>query len=406
MRRDRGAQRGRHDCRAPGLTASVASPKNRQSPARRHALCATREISTMHVRRFVTVLAAISLQTGAAPMSARAQGAATELPIPAGLLTDERNTIDVFRRTSRSVVFIVNKQLRRDYFSLNVLEVPRGSGSGFVWDTKGHVVTNFHVVQGGNAYSVTLADGNQYDAEMVGGEPNKDLAVLRIKSPPSNLQPLERGDSESLIVGQKVMAIGNPFGLDQTLTTGVISALGREIRSVNETTITDVIQTDASINPGNSGGPLIDSAGRLIGLNTAIYSPSGGSAGIGFAVPVAVIKRVVPQILDFGHVRRAGFGVTLVPDNYARRWGIEGVIIQTTARGGAAARAGLRGVAVDRLGNVEIGDVIVGIDGKAIRTYDDMYQALEMRRAGDRVRVRTRRDDRERDVEIVLQELE
>src|SRR5262245_21910402 len=243
--------------------------------------------------------AALGLAAGARQPAA-AQAPATEAPIPPGLQPDERNTIELFRRTSRSVVFIVNNQLRRDYFSLNVFEVPRGSGSGFVWDTKGHVVTNFHVVQGGNSWSVTLADGKKYEAEVVGTEPNKDLAVLRIQAPATSLQPLERGESENLVVGQKVLAIGNPFGFDQSLTTGVISALGREIKSMNETTISDVIQTDASINPGNSGGPLLDSSGRLIGLNTAIYSPTGASAGIGFAVPVSVPRRAVPQIWSSG----------------------------------------------------------------------------------------------------------
>ena len=366
-----------------------------------------RSASILWLAVAVAVAVAVALALALAAMPLHAQPATqSELPIPPGLLTEERNTIEVFRRTSRSVVFIVNTQLRQDYFSLNAVEVPRGSGSGFVWDTRGHIVTNFHVVQGGNAYKVTLADGNQYDAKMVGAEPNKDLAVLRIQAPASSLFPLDRGNSEHLVVGQKVLAIGNPFGLDQTLTTGVISALGREMKSVNQTTITDVIQTDASINPGNSGGPLIDSAGKLIGLNTAIYSPSGASAGIGFAVPASVIERVVPQILEFGHVRRAGFGVTLVPDNYARRWGVQGVIIRETLRNGAAARAGLRGVAVDRTGQVRLGDIIVGIEGRTVRTYDDMYQALEMRRAGERITVRTRRDNRERDVQIVLQELE
>ena len=361
----------------------------------------------MVLRRLISLAAATWIGCGTACSEAQQPPATNEAPIPAGLLPDERNTIEVFRRTSRSVVFIVNSQLQRDFFSLNAVEVPRGSGSGFVWDSKGHVVTNFHVIQGRDAmYKVTLADGQKYEAEFVGGEPNKDLAVLRIKAPAASLYPLERGDSENLVVGQKVMAIGNPFGLDQTLTTGVISALGREIQSVRQTAITDVIQTDASINPGNSGGPLIDSSGKLIGLNTAIYSPSGASAGIGFAVPVSVIKRVVPQIIEYGHVRRAGFGVALVPDNYARSWGVEGVVIQEAVRNGAAARAGLRGVVVDRFGNVQLGDIIVGIDGKPIRNYNDMYQALEQRRAGDRVKVRTRRDDRERDVDIELQEIE
>ena len=335
-----------------------------------------------------------------------AQGIAAAAPIPPGLLEDERNTIEVFRRCSRSVVFIVNAQTQRDFFTLNAVEVPQGSGSGFVWDTLGHIVTNFHVVQGGDAWSVTLSDGKRYDAELVGQEQNKDLAVLRIKAPASSLVPLDLGNSEGLVVGQKVLAIGNPFGLDQTLTTGVISALGREIKSVVGTTISDVIQTDASINPGNSGGPLLDSPGRLIGLNTAIFSPSGASAGIGFAVPVATIKGVVPQILEFGHVKRAGLGVTPLADVYARQYGIDGVVIRDVARGGAAARAGLRGLQADRFGSVILGDVIIGIDDREIHTFDDMYQALDRRHAGDHVRVRVRNERRERAVDLVLQELD
>jgi S1-C subfamily serine protease len=327
-------------------------------------------------------------------------------PIPPGLLEDERNTIEVFRRCSRSVVFIVNAQTRRDFFTLNAIEVPQGSGSGFVWDTLGHIVTNFHVVQGGDSWSVTLYDGKHYDAELVGSEPNKDLAVLRIKAPAAALAPLDLGNSESLVVGQKVLAIGNPFGLDQTLTTGVISALGREIKSATGTTISDVVQTDASINPGNSGGPLLDSPGRLIGLNTAIFSPSGASAGIGFAVPVATIKRVVPQILEFGHVKRAGLGITPLADGVSRQYGIDGVVIRDVARGSAAAQAGLRGLQVDRFGNVTLGDIIVGIDDHDIHTFDDMYQVLDRRHAGDHVRVRLRNERRERAVELVLQELD
>ena len=336
---------------------------------------------------------------------AQAQTPAADAPLPPGLLEDERNTIQVFRQCSQSVAFIVNAQTQRDIFSLNAVEIPRGSGSGFVWDDRGHVVTNFHVVEGADALTVTLADGKKYDAKVVGSEPFKDLAVLLVKAPASALVPLNLGDSDHLVVGQKVLAIGNPFGLDQTLTTGVISALGREIKSVAGTAINDVIQTDASINPGNSGGPLLDSAGRLIGLNTAIFSPSGASAGIGFAVPVSTIRRVVPEILEYGHVRRAGFGVTLLPDAFSARYGIEGIVIREVDRRGAAGRAGLRGIEVDRWGNVKLGDVLVAIDGKTIRTYDDMYQALDKRHAGDRVKVRLRREDTARDVDIVLQEL-
>jgi S1-C subfamily serine protease len=334
------------------------------------------------------------------------QTLAPEPPIPATLLEDERNTIQVFRRCSRSVAFIINSQVQRDFFTLNEVQIPQGAGSGFVWDDDGHIVTNFHVVENGNAWSVTLADGKRYDAELVGIERPKDLAVLRIKAPSSSLVPLELGDSEHLIVGQKVLAIGNPFGFDQTLTTGVISALGREIQSESGTTITDVVQTDASINPGNSGGPLLDSAGQLIGLNTAIVSPSGTSAGIGFAVPVQTVRQVVPEIIRYGHVRRAGFGIALVPDWFARRYGIHGVVVRNVPRGSAGDRAGIEGMQVDRWGNVrQMGDVIVCIEGKPIETYNDMFQALDKHQAGDRVRIRVSRDGRERDVDVVLQEL-
>jgi S1-C subfamily serine protease len=337
---------------------------------------------------------------------AEAQTVAAERPIPPGLLEDERNTITVFRRTSRSVVFVSTNAMQRDAFSLNVVEVPRGTGSGFVWDSKGHVVTNYHVIEPGNAWSVTLADGKQYDAELAGAEPFKDLAVLRIKAPASELFPLELGDSDQLVVGQKVLAIGNPFGLDQTLTTGVISALGREIKSELQITIQDVIQTDAAINPGNSGGPLLDSAGRLIGLNTMIYSTSGSSAGIGFAVPVATIKRVVPQLVEHGKITRAGFGVELLPDIYAQRWGVDGIIIRTVQPGGAAAHAELRGLVADRWGRLTIGDVIVGIDGHKVVSFDDLFKALEPHAPGDEVRVRLSRVGQERDVRIRLQEVQ
>jgi len=335
-----------------------------------------------------------------------AQTLATERPVPVDLLPDERNTIEVFRRTSPSVVYVNTNALRQDFFSLNVVEVPQGSGSGFVWDRNGHIVTNYHVVQAGNSFSVTLADGKQYDAMLVGVERFKDLAVLRIEAPEEHLEPLEVGDSNSLVVGQKVLAIGNPFGFDQTLTTGIISALGREMKSAVGTTIQDVIQTDASINPGNSGGPLLDSAGRVIGLNTAIYSPSGASAGIGFAVPVAAMQRVVPQLIEHGHVTRAGLGVDVLPDYYAQRWGVQGVVLRGVQRGGAADRAGLQAIKQDRFGRIELGDVIVQIDERPIRVFDDMYMALDKHQPGDHVTVRVRRGDGERDVKVTLQEVQ
>ncbi len=235
-----------------------------------------------------------------------------ERPIPQGLLESEQNTIEVFRRASPSVVFITNSRQVHSFRGLNVTGIPQGSG--FIWDELGHVVTNYHVIRGGDAFSVTFGDGASYDARVVGFDPNKDLAVLRIRTQDRKLVPLQHGGSAELVVGQKVLAIGNPFGLDHTLTTGVISALGREIPSLAGTLIEDVIQTDASINPGNSGGPLLDSSGRLIGVNTSIIGPAGQSAGIGFAVPSSTVNRIVPQLIRFGKVRRAGLGVRIFPD--------------------------------------------------------------------------------------------
>ena len=224
------------------------------------------------------------------------------------LAQDEQATIDLFRNASPSVVYITPVALLRDRFSLNVFEIPRGTGSGFVWDDEGHVITNFHVIEGANTAKVTLADQTTWDARLAGTDPNKDLAILRINAPRDSLRPIEIGTSTGLQVGQKVFAIGNPFGLDQTLTTGVISALGREITVGTGRRIRGVIQTDAAINPGNSGGPLLDSAGRLIGVNTAIYSPSGSSAGIGFAVPVDTVNRIVSQLLRRGRAVRPATG--------------------------------------------------------------------------------------------------
>jgi S1-C subfamily serine protease len=220
------------------------------------------------------------------------------------LTDDERETIALFEQASPSVVYITSLSVRRDLFTLNVLEIPQGTGSGFVWDDAGHIVTNFHVIQNADRAQVTLADRSTWVAELVGVAPAKDLAVLRIDAPAAKLRPLPVGSSEDLRVGQTVLAIGDPFGLDQTLTTGVISALGREIESVAQIPIRDVIQTDAAINPGNSGGPLLDSSGRLIGVNAAIYSPSGAYAGIGFSIPVDTVKWVVPELIEHGELRR------------------------------------------------------------------------------------------------------
>jgi S1-C subfamily serine protease len=327
-------------------------------------------------------------------------------PEQATLLEDERNTIQVFEHVSPAVVFITNKALRRDFFTMDVQEVPQGAGSGFIWDAEGHIVTNYHVIEGGNSWSVTLNDNTSYDAEFVGAEPSKDLAVMRIKAPRSTLTPLPAASSDNLRVGQKVVAVGNPFGLDQTLTTGVVSALGREIRASNGRTIQGVIQTDAAINPGNSGGPLMNSRGELIGINTAIYSTSGASAGIGFAVPVSIVRRLVPQLIQYGKITRPGLGISLVDDSIARRLGVDGVIIYRVARGSAAHRAGLKGLTETDWGRVEVGDVIVGINGQTVTTYDDLGTELEKYQVGETINVKILRNKREMAVRVQLQEVE
>ena len=317
---------------------------------------------------------------------------------------DEKTTIEVFREFSRSVVHITSLEKHRDRFNLNVAEIPQGTGSGFVWDQDGHVVTNFHVVQMGNSASVTLNDGTSYPAKIVGTAPDKDLAVLRIDAPRAKLLPLPIGKSSELLVGQKVLAIGNPFGLDQTLTTGVISGLGREIKSVTQRSIFDVIQTDASINPGNSGGPLLDSAGRLIGVNTAIYSPSGANAGIGFAVPVDTINTIVPQLIKHGKLTRPGIGINILSDQIAQQQGIKGVVILGVTPGGAADAAGIVGTQQTAQGWV-LGDVIVKLDNVEVAKSSDLFRALDARKVGDEVEVVLENQRQRRTVKVTLQAL-
>ena len=325
--------------------------------------------------------------------------------IPPGLLESERNTIEVFRRAGGSVVFVTNNALRRDYFSTNVTEVPQGTGSGFIWDKNGHVVTNFHVLEGGESFTITLADGTTREAKLVGVEPRKDLAVLRFDPTGLAIQPIPTGQSRPLVVGQKVLAIGNPFGLDRTLTTGVISALGREIPARGGFIIQDVIQADASINPGNSGGPLLDSSGRLIGVNTAIFSPTGTSAGIGFAIPVDTVARIVPQLIRFGRVKRAGLGITLLPEHIMDRWEIRGAGIREVVVGSSAEKAGLRSIRLDRRGTVLSLDVIVRIEDETIDSFADLSNALDPFKPGDLVTVQFDRDGELRTTRVRLQEL-
>jgi len=299
----------------------------------------------------------------------------------------ELATINLFEEASPSVCFINTSNLARNRWSRNIEEIPRGTGSGFVWDEQGHIVTNYHVIEGANKVTVTLGDMGTYEAEVIGIEPNKDLAVLKLEEKGMTLTPIKIGSSDDLKVGQAVYAIGNPFGLDQTLTTGVISALGREINSVTGRPIKDVVQTDAAINPGNSGGPLLDSSTRLIGVNTMIYSPSGASAGIGFSIPVDEVNRVVSDLIKFGEVRRPIIGVSLLPAQYARKYGIKGAVIMEVSPKGPAAQAGLIGTESSNRGNVTLGDIIMRVNDDVVSSNNDLILNLEKYNPGEEVKI-------------------
>lgn len=308
---------------------------------------------------------------------------------------DERSTIDLFEQSRSSVVHITTttQQRYRTLWGTGAKEVEGGSGSGFLWDDRGFVVTNYHVVRGAKNVFVRLSDGDYVQAFLVGSNPDHDLAVLRIDAGGRELHPVILGRSGDLRVGQDVFAIGNPFGLDWTLTTGVISGLDRSILSVTRTPIEGVIQTDAAINPGNSGGPLLDSAGRLIGVNTAIYSPSGASAGIGFAVPVDTVNELVPQLIEFGRQPRPGLGVMLLSDSRARAAGIDGLVVTQVVPGGAGERAGIRDLVETQRGVQQV-DVILEVDGQRTRLRRDLDDALAGKKVGDRVEVVVERDRR------------
>lgn len=341
---------------------------------------------------------------GAGIPAGTAAAAAQEQSRPARRFTeDEQNTIDIVQRTKNSVVFITNMQYVRDFFYQSDQPVARGSGSGFVWDDKGHIVTNFHVIEDGVRFVVTLPDQKQIDARLVGREPVKDIAVLQLQEPVPGLQPVQIGASRDLLVGQKVIAIGNPFGFDHTVTTGIVSALGRSMPGAGGVTIKDMIQTDASINPGNSGGPLLDSSGALIGMNTMMVTPSGASSGVGFAIPVDIIKAIVPQIITYGKVVHPGIGgITFLPDQYAQRAGIEGVIIRDVPRDSQAYTLGLRGLSRDNFGRVYARDVITAIDGMRVKTYDDLFTALDKYKVGQTVSLTLTREGKSREVRIQL----
>jgi S1-C subfamily serine protease len=316
------------------------------------------------------------------------------------LLASETHTIQLFEESAPSVCFITTTNVRRDYWSRNITEIPRGTGSGFIWDANGHIITNYHVIQGADRAQVTLGDQSTWDAELVGVAPDKDLAVLRIDAPRAKLRPIPVGSSNNLMVGQAVYAIGNPFGLDQTLTTGIVSALGREIKSVSGIPIREVIQTDAAINPGNSGGPLLDSSGRLIGVNTAIYSPSGASAGIGFSIPVNIVRWVIPELIEHGRIKRPSLGITVTQTSVIQRYELDGPLIREVEPNSAAAKAGLRPTIRDSRGEIQLGDIILRMDKQKIETYEDLILALEKYQPGDEVTLLVKRGDRQ--VEVLL----
>lgn len=320
----------------------------------------------------------------------------------AALLPEEQNTIRVFQENAPSVVFVTNVAIGQNMYQ-DEFAVPQGAGSGFVWDNKGHIVTNFHVVQGGDAFLVTLRDKTQLEAKVVGVDPNKDIAVLQVDKP-EKLKPVKVGSSHTLQVGQTAIAIGNPFGLDHSLSKGVISALGRQVQGIGGVTIRGMIQTDAAINPGNSGGPLLDSGGNLIGMNTMIFSRSGSSAGVGFAVPVSFIKRIVPQLIRTGHVVRPGLGVTILTSGqkYYLIGDQDGVVINAVQPGGPAAKAGLRGVRRLPGGRVAVGDVIVGVGDEAVKDFDDLYNELDRYKVGDVVSIKILRGGKTLSVPVAL----
>jgi S1-C subfamily serine protease len=343
---------------------------------------------------FFAVPALVQSRTEVAPRAVTPRGP---------LAADELANIELFKRTSASVVHITSLAAQRDMFSMNVQQVPRGTGTGFVWDDKGHIVTNFHVIQGANGAQVTLSDQSTYDAKLVGAFPDRDLAVLRIEAPKEKLPPLAVGSSRDLVVGQRVYAIGNPFGLDQTLTTGIVSALNREIESFNQRSIRGVIQTDAAINPGNSGGPLLDSAGRLIGVNTQIASPSGASAGIGFSIPVDEVNRIVPRLIRDGRFVRPALGVSAGPPALQKALNLpKGVVVVQVGPGSPAAKAGLQAFRRGNKGEVVGGDVITAINDDAVNDLDDMLSLLERRGAGDTVTLTLWRNGQTRKQSAVL----
>jgi S1-C subfamily serine protease len=319
----------------------------------------------------------------------------------------EQTNIKIYKQTIASVVHVTNLSVRRNPFSFSAERVPQGTGTGFIWDDKGRVVTNYHVIAGASAARVTLADHTTVPATLVGADPNRDIAVLRVNVSKDKLVPILLGSSHDLQVGQRVFAIGDPFGLDHTLTTGIISGLGREVATDRGHPLKGLIQTDAAINPGNSGGPLLDSAGRLIGVNCAILSPSGASAGIGFAIPVDDVRFAVTSLINREGPQKTppSLGVDLVPDHLTRQLGVvDGLLFYRIDPDGPAAGLGLVPTGVNRVGDPVVGDIIIGIDKKRVRTKQDVMRILQDHRPGDTITLNVRRDGQRVDVNLTLGE--
>ena len=321
------------------------------------------------------------------------------------LLPGEQATIQLFETARPAVVFITTQSRVVDSWTRNVFNIPRGSGSGFIWDDRGHVVTNNHVIAGASSANVRLSDGRDVAASLVGVSLPHDLAVLKIDV--ANLPALPIGSSHDLRVGQSTFAIGNPFGLDWTLTTGIISALDRSLPSEDSRSLIEhLIQTDAAINPGNSGGPLLDSAGRLIGVNTLIFSPSGGSAGVGFAIPVDTVNRVVPQLIASGKYVRPTLGIEVderLNQLVTQRTGTKGVVVLKVTGGSAAEAAGLRGVRAEADGRIVPGDIIVAVDGTPVESVARLLSRLDDRAVGETVKLSVLRDGKSTDINVKLQ---
>lgn len=345
-------------------------------------------------------------------MSNKNVASAENSPTPQGIsnpttVSDEQNSIEVYKALSPGVAFIRTSSQVENFYG-EELETERGNGSGSVIDAQGHILTNYHVIEGSNTkLTVSFGGEKTYPAKVIGGDPDTDLAIIKIEPGADKITVVPLGDSDQLEVGQKVLAIGNPFGLDRTLTTGVISGLQRPIKARNGRPIEGAIQTDASINPGNSGGPLLDKFGRMIGINSQILSPGGGSVGVGFAVPVNIAKRVVPQLIQFGEVRRPKLGATLYKVEQLVEQGIKmpvgkGLLIRSVAPGGSAAGAGLRGLSQDASGEVVLGDIVTSIDGTVVTDLDDLYKLLDKKQIGDTVQVEIYRNNKSQTVPVKL----